>query len=120
MFNIDEKMNRTIMNVISSRFDMTRLPICCLWIYFACLRCVQSEWPLLNSTATGVNLLGLFANAFESTVSSPQCRAMFQSAVILSQRLNLTVNDQLIGYHSEQTNGDAMKALSLTSFQIRI
>jgi len=114
MFNIDEKMNRTIMNVISSRFDMTRLPICCLWIYFACLRCVQSEWPLLNSTATGVNLLGLFANAFESTVSSPQCRAMFQSAVILSQRLNLTVNDQLIGYHSEQTNGDAMKALSLT------
>src|SRR5579862_7429115 len=68
-----------------------------------------------DSEASGIELLGLFGTINNETdLSSVHSCAMFKSAVILSQKLNITIEGQYIGYRAEQTNGDVVDALKDT------
>ncbi|CAF0978917.1 unnamed protein product [Adineta ricciae] len=74
---------------------------------------------MVNSSA--VQLLGLFYDLSDNTSSSAwstQARAMFQSAVILSQRYNITIQGQPITWQSVQTEGDSLTALATTCQRI--
>ena len=88
-----------------------------LTLTLAYVQPVESAWPMSNSS--GVQLLGLFEDNFDpleskSDVSTIHSRAMFQSAVILSQRYQTLVDNQFIGWQLAFTNGDAIHALSST------
>ncbi|UJR10906.1 hypothetical protein I4U23_015093 [Adineta vaga] len=76
---------------------------------------VTADWPSTNSS--NVKLLGLFydiSNVTETTTWSLHARAMFKSAIILSHRYNITIQQHLIGWQSAQTAGDPMTALGTT------
>lgn len=82
---------------------------------------IESAWPISNSS--GVQLLGLFENNLDisesqSDLSIIHSRAMFQSAMILSQRYQTVVDNQFIGWQLAFTNGDAIHALSSTCQRI--
>ncbi|CAF1007458.1 unnamed protein product [Adineta ricciae] len=74
-----------------------------------------ANWPLLNSS--GVQLAGIFyedSNTTESTSWSRQCRAMFQSAIVLAQKYNITVDGQFIGWQTIRSDGNSINTLSST------
>ena len=80
-----------------------------------CIRHTRTDWP--SSDSSKIKLLGLFSDApnvsaSQATPFSVHSRAMFKAAVALSQRLNLTVQSQLIGWQTLQTSGNAVNALS--------
>src|SRR4051812_35590618 len=81
------------------------------------LQYARASWPLSNTST--INLLGLFqdtpnASTSETTSLSVHSRAMFKAAIILSQRLNITIQGQFIGCQVLQTGGNAINALSNT------
>ncbi|CAF1624038.1 unnamed protein product, partial [Rotaria sp. Silwood1] len=76
---------------------------------------VRSAWPSSNSS--NIQLLGLFdrlSNRSESSEFSVQSRAMFKSAVLLSQQYNMKIEGQSIEWQSAETNGNIIDALSKT------
>ncbi|CAF4619855.1 unnamed protein product [Rotaria sp. Silwood1] len=76
---------------------------------------VRSAWPSSNSS--NIQLLGLFdrlSNRSESSEFSVQSRAMFKSAVLLSQQYNMKIEGQFIEWQSAETNGNIIDALSKT------
>ncbi|CAF2909700.1 unnamed protein product [Rotaria sp. Silwood2] len=76
---------------------------------------VKAAWPLSNSS--NIQILGLFdnlSNRSESSELSVHSRAMFRSAVLLSQQHNITIEGQFIGWQSAETNGNIIHALSKT------
>ena len=80
-----------------------------------CIQYIRTAWP--SSDLSNTKLLGLFsdppnASAPETTSSSVHSRAMFKAAVVLSQRLNLTIQSQLIGWETLQTSGNPINALT--------
>ena len=82
-----------------------------------CIGYTTGSWP--STSLSNVNILGLFpdspnASNSETTTLSVHSRAMFQAAIILSQRLNFTVENQLIGWKSIQTSANMIDALSIT------
>ncbi|CAF0786310.1 unnamed protein product [Adineta ricciae] len=86
-----------------------------LFLHFLFVQNVRAGWPLQNSSA--IQLLGLFPDANNSTETSElsiHSRAMFQSAILLAQKYNITINDQYISWQSEQTGGKVMNALRYT------
>ena len=90
------------------------LQILCLQIH---MQHIESAWPISNSS--GVQLLGLFENNLDlsespSDLSTIHSRAMFQAAMILSQRYQTVVDNEFIGWQLAFTNGDAIHALSST------
>ena len=69
-------------------------------------------WP--KQTSSNIKILGLFPDAKNTsnpTDFSVHSRAMFKSAVLLSQRYNLTIDEQFIEYLSSQTNSNIINAL---------
>ncbi|CAF3866145.1 unnamed protein product [Adineta steineri] len=90
-----------------------------LWLYFIfglfVISYVTTAWPPSNSS--NVQVLGIFeylTNITESTVWSVQCRAMFISAILLSQQYNMTIQGQNISWQAVETEGDPMTALADT------
>ena len=76
---------------------------------------VTTSWP--SSNGSNIRLLGLFPdvdNISESTELSVHSRAMFKSAIILSHRYNLTIDEQFIEWETAQTGGDVIGGLSQT------
>ncbi|UJR13333.1 hypothetical protein I4U23_000351 [Adineta vaga] len=81
-----------------------------LWFQYS-----GATWPQSNSS--NIQLLGLFsdspnASEAEITLLSVHSRAMFQAAMVLAQRYNITVDKQLIGWQTTQTRSNAIYALS--------
>lgn len=73
---------------------------------------IHAVWP--TSNASTIQLLGLFPDAINtnrSTLLSIHVRAMFQAAVVLSQRYNITLDGELIGWQSRETGGDYITAV---------
>ncbi|UJR10908.1 hypothetical protein I4U23_015095 [Adineta vaga] len=92
-----------------------RFSCLCLLLRLFTLSYVKTDWPSTNSS--NVKLLGLFydiSNVTETTTWSLHARAMFKSAIILSHRYNITIQQHLIGWQSAQTAGDPMTALGTT------
>ncbi|CAF1196127.1 unnamed protein product [Adineta steineri] len=90
-----------------------------LWLYLLfgqfVISYVRTAWPPSNSS--NVQVLGIFeylTNITESTVWSVQCRAMFISAILLSQQYNMTIQGQHISWQAVETGGDPMTALADT------
>ncbi|CAF1563952.1 unnamed protein product, partial [Adineta steineri] len=90
-----------------------------LWLYLLfgqlMISYVKTAWPPSNSS--NVQVLGIFeylTNITESTVWSVQCRAMFISAILLSQQYNMTIQGQNISWQAVETGGDPMTALADT------
>ncbi|CAF1370247.1 unnamed protein product [Adineta ricciae] len=84
-------------------------------IFLQFLHFVESTWPI--SSSSNVQILGLFetiSNDSELSFIPRQCHAMFQSAIILSQRYNIKVNNQSIGCQIGQTKGNSIYALNHT------
>ncbi|CAF1218853.1 unnamed protein product [Adineta steineri] len=74
---------------------------------------VEAVWPLSNSSH--IQLLGLFRDisyVSEATKISIHSHAMFQAAILLSQKYNITIEGQYLGWQIAQTNGDLIDALS--------
>jgi ABC-type amino acid transport substrate-binding protein/ABC-type branched-subunit amino acid transport system substrate-binding protein len=57
-------------------------------------------------------------NTSEPTTSSFHSRAMFQAAVVLSHKYNITIEGQFIDWQSVQTGGDEINAFSNTCLLI--
>ncbi|CAF3954175.1 unnamed protein product, partial [Rotaria sp. Silwood1] len=79
------------------------------------ITCVLSIWPSSNSS--NIYLLGLFyekPNGSNSNSIPIQSRAMFKAAVLLSNRYNIKINGNLIGWQSEQSTGNLVDSLSDT------
>ena len=73
---------------------------------------IQGSWPTLNEHT--IKILGLFQEDFnipKSKSELTQFVSLFKAAILLSQRYNITVNGQFIGWHIEQTNGSVMETL---------
>lgn len=75
----------------------------------------QAAWPLSNDAQ--IQLLGLFQDntmfaGFE--MQSSQFLALFKAAIVLSQRYNITINGQFLGWRIEQTNGKNIDTLKST------
>ncbi|CAF5150973.1 unnamed protein product, partial [Rotaria sp. Silwood1] len=69
------------------------------------------------SNSSNIQLLGLFdrlSNRSESSEFSVQSRAIFKSAVLLSQQYNMKIEGQSIEWQSAETNGNIIDALSKT------
>ncbi|CAF1059275.1 unnamed protein product [Rotaria sordida] len=76
---------------------------------------VTSAWPSLN--VSKIQLLGLFDNISNTSESNKLCvhsRAMFKAAILLSQKYNIRIEEQLIGWQSAETDGDIIDPLSKT------
>ena len=76
---------------------------------------VQSAWP--STSVSTIQLLGLFQDEVDSPdpeFGSPQFSALFKAAIVLSQRYNITIDGQWIGWHVEQTNGKLIDTLRKT------
>jgi len=88
-------------------------------MYFGCIFVfvldIVSSWPSTNSCR--FSLLGLFKDNNE--LLSIHSRAMFKSAIIASQRLNISIGNNCIGYDSSVTNGDMIVALDKTCQSLR-
>ncbi|CAF0737688.1 unnamed protein product [Rotaria sordida] len=91
----------------------------CLLLYFISgqlnLYYIRAAWPSSNSSK--IQLLGLFDNVFNrsaSSESSVHIRAMFKSAVLLSQQYNIKIEEQFIEWQSAETTGNVIDALSKT------
>ncbi|CAF1200955.1 unnamed protein product [Adineta steineri] len=89
------------------------------WLYFIfgqyMISYVRTAWPPSNSS--NIQLLGIFeyiTNITESTIWSVQSRAMFISAILLSQQYNMTIQGQNISWQTVETGGDPMTALGDT------
>ena len=77
------------------------------------------DWP--PSNVSKIRLLGLFQDNFNSSdprSGSDQFLALFKAAVILSQRYNITVDGQFIGWHIEQTAGKVIDSLRSTCLAV--
>ena len=69
-------------------------------------------WP--TQLSSNIKILGLFPdaeNTSDPTDLSVHSRALFKSAILLSQRYNLTVDGQFIEYISSQTDSNIINAL---------
>ncbi|CAF1189131.1 unnamed protein product, partial [Rotaria sordida] len=80
---------------------------------------VISIWPSSNSS--DVYLLGIFyytPNVSNSGESAIHARAMFKSAIMLSNQYNITVDGKLIGWREELTSGNVIDALSGTCLSV--
>ncbi|CAF1118793.1 unnamed protein product [Adineta steineri] len=96
-----------------------------LWLYLLIgqlmVSHVKTAWPPSNSS--NVQVLGIFeylTNTTASSVSSIQCRAMFISAILLSQQYNMTIQGQNISWQAVETGGDPMTALADTCQAVSI
>ena len=87
-----------------------------LWFYFVFGQYGRAEWPSSNSS--NIHLLGLFINTSKFAIENNQFHAMFQSAIILSQQYNITIDGQYIGGQSVETQGDVMIALRNTCSRV--
>ena len=76
----------------------------------------QAAWP--SSTGSSVKLLGLFQDEFHSSTTSVHAQAMFKAAIVLSQRANITVDGQPIGWQVTQTGGDVINVLQSTCLAV--
>lgn len=79
------------------------------------LNYVQTSWPSTNSST--IDLLGLFPdgeNTSEATTFSTHSRAMFEAAVLLSQRYNIKIDGNYIGRQILETGGDVMNCMKGT------
>ncbi|CAF3910688.1 unnamed protein product [Adineta steineri] len=82
---------------------------------------VRTAWPPSNSS--NVQVLGIFeylTNTTASSVSSVQSRAMFISAILLSQQYNMTIQGQNISWQAVETGGDPMIAIADTCQAVSI
>ena len=73
---------------------------------------VIATWP--SQISSNIRILGLFPdaeNTSDSTDLSVHSRAMFKTAVLLSQQYNLAIEGQFIEYMSSQTNSNVINAL---------
>ncbi|CAM4909802.1 unnamed protein product [Rotaria socialis] len=84
-------------------------------------RSATSLWPSFpNDNNSYVYLLGLFLEQRFTTGTEKHFQTsveplMFQAAVLLSQKLNITINGKRIAYHVESTSGrNVIEALDLT------
>ena len=91
------------------------------WLYLYVLfgyinkRYVVATWPSLNSSK--IQLLGIFhdrLNITERTSWFLQSRAMFISAILLSQQYNITIERQFMGWKMVRGDGNVMNTLSST------
>ncbi|CAF1234204.1 unnamed protein product [Rotaria sordida] len=76
---------------------------------------VRANWPSSNSS--NIQLLGLFnqlSNRSESSELFVHSRAMFKSAILLSQQYNMKIEGKFIEWQLAQTNGNMIDALSKT------
>jgi ABC-type branched-subunit amino acid transport system substrate-binding protein len=75
-------------------------------------------WPSFKNSSY-VYILGLFFKQQSSLLTTPEERAMFMSAILLSQRKNITLNGKQFAYRLEETNAlDAMDVLDHTCLSI--
>lgn len=74
-----------------------------------------ATWPSFNNS--NIHLLGLFFgqnSRSEYPGISVHARAMFQAAIVLSQRYGITIGGQSIGWKLAETGDDAIRTLSDT------
>ena len=86
--------------------------ICLFPYFFLPLRILAPTWP--TPTSSNIKILGLFSDAKNTSNPSEfsvHSRAVFKSAILLSQRYNLTVDGQFIEYISSQTDINIINAL---------
>ncbi|CAF4914817.1 unnamed protein product [Rotaria sp. Silwood1] len=95
----------------------------CLLIYIILVQSnidnIISIWPSSNSS--DIHLLGLFyytLNVSGHSHLSIHARAMFISAVLLSNQYNITIDGKLIGWKERLTNGDVIDVLSDTCLSV--
>ena len=80
---------------------------------------VRAAWP--STSASKIQLLGLSqddANTPDPEFGSAQILALFKAAIVLSQRYNMTIDGQWIGWRVEQTNSQLIDALKKTCLAI--
>lgn len=76
------------------------------------------KWPLFNDSSYNY-ILGLFSKQPNPMLTTPEERAMFMSAIILSQQYNMTINGKQFAYRVEETNErDEIDALDRTCLSI--
>ena len=89
------------------------------WLYLYALfayinkRYVAATWPSLNSSR--IQLLGIVhdsLNVIEPTSWFLQSRAMFISAILLSQQYNITIEGQFMGWKMVRGDGNVMNTFS--------
>ena len=76
---------------------------------------IDGIWP--SSNQSHIQLLGLFKdpwNTSDQTALSTQARAMFKSAILLSQEYHLTIQGQYLQWQTSVTDGDVINALDKT------
>lgn len=95
-----------------------------LWLYFILVGClnisyVTAAWP--SSDSSKIQILGIFnckLNITELASRSVHTRAMFLAAIFLSQKYNITIGGEFIGWRLVKNQGDAMDVLSSTCLEI--
>jgi hypothetical protein len=76
----------------------------------------MAKWPSFNDSSY-MYILGLFLK--QNNLAKPEERAMFMSAILLSQRYNITVHRKQFAYRLGETNGrDVIDALDHTCLAI--
>ncbi|CAF1973022.1 unnamed protein product [Rotaria magnacalcarata] len=85
----------------------------------------SSTWPsFTNKNGSYIYFMGLFLKYRTSTTLAKHFQtsaepAMFRAAILLAQRLNMTINGKQIAYHIEETSGcDVIEALNSTCVYI--
>lgn len=81
-----------------------------LFLYFSFLQRKASTWP--SSESSNIQILGIFDEISNDTECSIHARAMFKAAILLSQQYKITIDGQLIGWRSVETNRDIVDTLS--------
>ena len=88
----------------------------CLWLYFILGQFntlhIRADWP--SPSSSRVQLLGLFhdtPNGSKPLTSSVHSRAMFKSAVMLSQQYQVRVNGEVLGWRAIDTTDDVMDTM---------
>ena len=79
---------------------------------FVIIKNVNGDWP--SSDQYGINLLGLFPeslNISNDLKTSLHSQSMFISAIILSQRYQIKIGNEYLGWKSVETGGDSINAL---------
>ena len=91
----------------------------CFGLYFIFDQCkilyIRADWPTTNTTE--VQLLGLFyhtPNGSKPLTSAVHSRAMFKSAVMLSQQYQIKINGKLLGWRAISTTDDLMGTMRNT------
>jgi ABC-type branched-subunit amino acid transport system substrate-binding protein len=64
----------------------------------------MGKWPSFNNTSY-MYILGLFLKQQTPVLKTPEERAMFMLAILLSQQKNITLNGKQFAYRLEETNG---------------